>query len=132
MTGYLTVMRQRLEDRFNSLDDIHPNMLAFHGLADLIRWIDQNPEAGPEQYSHQVKLVQGQAGVVPWKFILEESKYGVVQPGGGSQCRECPAWVNWVLTTRTAKGGGNLMPINQDDTSHFASCPGAAKRRRKK
>lgn len=41
-------------------------------------------------------------------------------------CRSCRANVRWIITE-----AGNRMPVDLDGTSHFATCPNAAKHRKR-
>jgi len=42
-----------------------------------------------------------------------------------SKCRSCGAEVWWIRTF-----AGKMMPVNRDGTSHFSTCPQAAKWRK--
>lgn len=42
-------------------------------------------------------------------------------------CRSCGAPITWVKTE-----SGKWMPLDPDGTSHFATCPDAAKWRKKR
>lgn len=42
-----------------------------------------------------------------------------------SACRSCHARIFWIRTT-----AGKSMPVDTDGTSHFATCPNAAKHRK--
>lgn len=46
---------------------------------------------------------------------------------GSSECRGCGATIWWIETTR-----GKFMPINEDGSSHFSTCPKAELFRRAK
>lgn len=58
MTKYLVDKRERLEARFYELDDVEENYPAFEGIAYLIQWIDEHPQASDLQYLTEVALVK--------------------------------------------------------------------------
>lgn len=50
MTNYLVAKRQKLLDKFEWLEDVEGNEVAFHGIAALIQWIDDHPTAADQHY----------------------------------------------------------------------------------
>lgn len=56
----------------------------------------------------------------PIKFVIPEG----TTP---ANCRSCGARVFWIKTV-----AGKNMPVDPDGTSHFATCPNAAKHRKAK
>lgn len=50
----------------------------------------------------------------------------LIPPGTPEKkCRSCAAAIFWIVTAH-----GKHMPVDPDGTSHFATCPNAAKHRR--
>lgn len=56
---------------------------------------------------------------------MNESKWGTVE--GPGECRSCKAPMWWVLTRK-----GKKMPVNEDDTCHWETCPQAKEWRRER
>lgn len=73
----------------------------------------------PDQ-TPRVVLVFGEEWALPsWAHTPEYPRI--------AHCNSCQAPMLWVVTKL-----GNRAPLNQDGTSHFATCPDAARHRRKK
>lgn len=78
------------------------------------RLFDDPAPNGPED----VGWSDADRGRAPLRFLIP--------PGTPErQCRSCKAPVFWIVTARDRK-----MPVDHDGTSHFATCPNAAKHRR--
>lgn len=52
-------------------------------------------------------------------------KFTIPPETRAESCRSCRAQIFWIRTT-----AGKAMPVDPDGTSHFATCPNAAKHRK--
>ena len=52
--------------------------------------------------------------------MRQPQKFEVPSGAEWTECRSCHEKIVWVRTKR-----GRAMPVNEDGTSHFATCPDA-------